>query len=171
VHFEETYADIVDRALLPPLRGAPDADRAALLELIRKTIRGRVTEQNETFFLQTSGSNGRRGSKLEFTLLAEGLRELGLLYRLIQNGTLTGGSALLWDEPEANLSPGMMGTVVGILLRLQQLGVQVFLATHDYVTLKQLDLMGRPAHRVLYHALYREEGSDAVAVSSTDSYA
>lgn len=164
VHFEEVYADIIDRAFLPPLRGAPASDRAYLLELIGQSIKGRVVEENETFFLQGPGG------KLEFTLLAEGMRKLGLLYRLIQNGVLTEGSILLWDEPEANLNPSMMGTVVDILLELQQMGVQVFLATHDYVTLKQFDLKARAEHQVRYHALYLDPQAGDARANSTDSY-
>ncbi|NSW54573.1 MAG: AAA family ATPase [Armatimonadetes bacterium] len=165
VHFEEVYADIIDRAFRNPLRGKPDAQRAVLLDLIQDRVKGRVTTEDEVFFL-----DGPEG-KLEFTLLAEGFRKLGLLYRLIQNGTLTNGSVLFWDEPEANLNPSMMGTVVDILLRLQEMGVQVHLATHDYVLLKQFDLRSEAENPVRYHALYRDPNTDSVMVSSTDKYA
>ncbi len=165
VHFEEVYADILDRAFRNPLRGKPDALRAVLLELIQERVKGRVTTEDEVFFL-----HGPEG-KLEFTLLAEGFRKLGLVYRLIQNGTLTSGSVLFWDEPEANLNPSMMGTVVDILLSLQEMGVQVFLATHDYVLLKQFDLRSKRDNQIWYHALYRDPDTDGVRVSSTDEYA
>ena len=164
-HFEEVYADILDRAYLPPLRSNADPDRARLLDRLQGVLGGQVVDEGEEFFLA-----GGEGLKLEFTLLAEGYRKLGLLYRLIQNGTLAGGSILFWDEPEANLNPSMMGTVVDILLELQRMGVQVFLATHDYVTLKQFDLRSKPENRVLYHALYRENESSGVAVNSTEDY-
>jgi hypothetical protein len=47
----------------------------------------------------------------EFILLAEGFRKLGLLWLLLQNGTLLNGSVLFWDEPETNLNPKTMQTV------------------------------------------------------------
>ena len=80
---------------------------------------------------------------MEFTLLAEGMRKLGLLWLLIQNGTLQNGSVLFWDEPETNLNPKLLGTLIEVLLQLQRAGVQVFLATHDYVILKEIDLRTR----------------------------
>ena len=61
-----------------------------------------------------------------------------LLWLLIQNGTLNNGSILFWDEPETNLNPKLFGPVMNILLELQRDGVQVFLATHDYLILEEL---------------------------------
>ena len=49
---------------------------------------GRVIVKQEEFFLKS------RQGMLEFTLLAEGLRKLGLLWTLIQNGTLLNGFVL-----------------------------------------------------------------------------
>lgn len=134
IHFEEVYADILDRAYRPPLRGPIDQDRKALLRLLQQHMEGKVTVKNDAFFLRNNQGN------LEFPLLAEGIRKLGLLWLLIQNGTLLGGSVLFWDEPETNLNPRLYGALMEILLKLQRGGVQVFLATHDYVVLKELDL-------------------------------
>ena len=106
IHFEEIYPDILDRAFLPPLLGAPDRPRRELLEKLRRVLDGKVRLRNEEFFLRS-----RQGS-LEFTLLAEGLRKLGLLWLLIQNGTLVEGSVLFWDEPETNLNPRLFGPVI-----------------------------------------------------------
>ncbi|HIJ26355.1 MAG TPA: ATP-binding protein, partial [Gammaproteobacteria bacterium] len=47
---------------------------------------------------------------------------------MIQNGTLLQGAVLCWDEPETNLNPRLMKTVVAILIELQRLGVQIFLS-------------------------------------------
>jgi ABC-type cobalamin/Fe3+-siderophores transport system ATPase subunit len=149
VHFEEIYADIVDRAYLPILRGPPDATRRRLLQSLQTVIDGKVEVTGETFFLRN------RHGKLEFSLLAEGMRKLALLWLLIQNGTLQGGSVLLWDEPEANLNPTVMRALVEILLELQRLGVQIFIATHDYVLLKELDLQAKESDDLRFHALYR----------------
>ncbi|MFO1416253.1 MAG: hypothetical protein U1F28_03715 [Acinetobacter sp.] len=38
-------------------------------------------------------------------LIAEGLRKLAMLARLISTGTLLEQDYLFWDEPETNLSP------------------------------------------------------------------
>jgi energy-coupling factor transporter ATP-binding protein EcfA2 len=168
VHSEEVYKDLLDRAYLPPLRGPIDSDRRPLLDSLRKAFDGKVYSRNEEFFLRSRQGN------IEFTLLAEGVRKLGLLWLLIQNGTLLDlrgqvmGSILFWDEPETNLNPRMFGPLVDILLELQRAGVQVFLATHDYVMLKELDLRMRDSDDVAFHSLYREEGE--MAYRTTRAY-
>lgn len=48
------------------------------------------------------------GQKIDFSLEAEGLRKLALLWKLIRNGLLEKDSILLWDEPESNLNPELV---------------------------------------------------------------
>ena len=163
IHFEEVYSDLLDRAYLPLLRGAPDDDRLRLLRRLRRELGGKILVRDEVFYWK--GGHGT----LEFSLLAEGLRKLGLLWLLIQNGTLLEGSVLFWDEPEANLNPTLLAPLVGVLLELQRLGVQVFIATHDYVLLKQLDLQQETQDEVQYHALHRDADGQ-LACNSTDAY-
>ena len=149
VHFEEIYADILDRAYRPPLRGPLDSARRRILRDLQKAVEGEVTVKNEEFFLQT------RHGDLEFTLLAEGMRKLGLLWLLVQNGTLLNGSVLFWDEPETNLNPKLCEVLIDILLQLQRLGVQILIATHDFAILKELELQMTAGDQVRFHALYR----------------
>jgi predicted ATP-binding protein involved in virulence len=163
IHFEEVYADIIDRAFLGTLKGPTDKDRKRLLDILQQSMEGKVISRNEEFFLKSSQG------ELEFTLLAEGIRKLGLLWILIQNGTLLDGSVLLWDEPEANLNPKLMQTVVQILIELQRLGVQVFITTHNYNLLKEFDLQPEPKDHVLFHSLYRNAERN-VLVSSFATY-
>lgn len=164
VHFEEVYRDILDRAYLPLLRGPMDKQRKRLLAGLQATIAGKVVVRGEEFFLRNRQGN------LEFALLAEGMRKLGLLWLLIQNGTLQSGSVLFWDEPETNLNPRLFGNLVDVLLELQRAGVQVFLATHDYVILKELDLRTTAADQVAFHSLFRQEGTGEVGCATTHSY-
>jgi energy-coupling factor transporter ATP-binding protein EcfA2 len=163
IHFEEVYADIIDRAFLGTLKGPNDKDRKRLLEILQQSMEGKVITRNEEFFLKSPQG------ELEFTLLAEGIRKLGLLWVLIQNGTLLDGSVLLWDEPEANLNPRLMRTVVQILVELQRLGVQVFVTTHNYNLLKEFDLQLGASDRALFHSLFRDEHRN-VQVASFKRY-
>lgn len=164
IHFEEVYSDILVRAYLPALRGSMDARREGALTRLREAIGGDVAVKGEEFFLRSQQGD------LEFSLLAEGVRKLALLWLLIRNGTLQPDSILFWDEPETNLNPKLFGIVVEVLLELQRAGVQVFLATHDYVILKELDLRTTSADKVAFHSLYREEGSGEVGCATTYSY-
>lgn len=163
VHFEEIYRDILLRAYLPPLRGPLPAPRQRLLDNLEMAIGGQIVVEGEEFFL--SGQQG----KIEFTLLAEGWRKLGLLWLLIRNGSLPDDSVLFWDEPETNLNPKMFNVVIGVLLELQRAGVQVFFATHDYVILKELDLQMTEQDAVAFHALYRDEAGE-IACRTTRQY-
>ena len=164
IHFEEIYADILDRAYRPALRGPIDHSRRKLLKNLQEIAEGKVTSKEEEFFL-----SNRQGN-LEFTLLAEGMRKLGLLWLLIQNGTLLNGSVLFWDEPGANLNPKLFGPLIEILLELQRNEVQIFLATHDYVILKELDLLRKPSDKILFHSLYRDKDTREIKARSTDEY-
>ena len=163
IHFEEVYSDLLDKAYLPLQRCTPDDKRGRLLGKLRGELGGTILVKGEAFYWK-----GSRGT-LEFSLLAEGLRKLALLWLLIRNGTLLEGSVLFWEEPEANLNPTMLATLVGVLLELQRLGVQVFIATHDYVLLKQLDLHQENQDEVQYHALHRDADGH-LACNSTDAY-
>ena len=164
VHFEEVYRDILDSAYLPALRGSMDSRREGILARLREAIGGEVTVKNEEFFLRSEHGD------LEFSLLAEGVRKLALLWLLIRNGTLESGSILLWDEPETNLNPKLFGVVIDVLLKLQRAGVQVFLATHDYVILKELDLRKNKDDEVAFHAFSHAEGTGEVGCDTTYSY-
>lgn len=150
IYFEEVYNDIIDRALLPPPVGKPTPERQRLMRLIEQAISGKIVVKNEHFYLHN------RQGQLEFTLLAEGYRKLGLLYSLIQNETLAKSSILFWDEPEANLNPKLAKTIIEIILELQRMGVQVFLSTHDYVILKEFELATTDNDAVMYHCLYKD---------------
>lgn len=165
IAFEEVYVDIIKKAFLPVLKGPVPASRQRLLETLQRAIKGKVVAKGEHFFLKNSQG------ELEFPLLAEGMRKLALIWLLIQNGTLLSGSVLFWDEPEANLNPSLMGEVVEIILELERLGVQIFLTTHNYVVLKELDLRKKPANDIRYLSLYRDEdGDNAVVASASNEY-
>lgn len=164
IHFEEIYVDILRKAFLPVLRGPADKSRRQLLEQLQEAMDGKVIAKNEEFFLRS------KYGELEFTLLAEGYRKLGLLWILIQNGTLLNGSVLFWDEPETNLNPKLTKAIVGILIELQRLGVQIFIATHDYVVLKEFDLQTAQQDSLLFHSLYRDKTTGDIKVETTQDY-
>lgn len=165
IHFEETYQDIIRLACLPPLRDSKIQEQKNLLKRIQGVLGGTVYATGfDEFFLKCPGGD------LEFSLLAEGLRKLGLLWVLIQNGILRKGSVLFWDEPEANLNPGLFEVLIGVLLELQRQGVQIFLATHDYVILKELDLSRKPDDKISFHSLYRDKKEKRIKLHSTEQY-
>ena len=164
LHFEEVYADILYKAFIPPLRGPASGERQKALKIIRSVIEGNVIIKNEQFFLKN------KNGELEFTLLAEGMRKLGLLWLLIQNGTFFEGSTLFWDEPEANLNPSMLKPLVEILLQLQRTGVQIFIATHNYVLLSEFDLQKTVKDKVRFFTLNRDDETKEIVHQYGDNY-
>ncbi|HEY3295151.1 MAG TPA: AAA family ATPase [bacterium] len=162
ISFDGTYRDIIQRALIPLRRGAADLSRQALLDKIRKAMGGTVQTKGEQFFLKD------RHGVIEYSLVAEGLRKLGLIWVLIQNGTLQRNSVLFWDEPEANLNPKLVSAVVDIVLVLQRQGTQVFVATHDYSVLKWFHVLKKDIDQIRYVSL--KQTSEGVTASSTEDY-
>ena len=107
-------------------------------------------------------------------MTAEGFRKIGVLQRLLSNGSLNPGTSgpLLWDEPESNLNPKLMKDLVQALLELARYGQQVILATHDYVLLKWFDLLMEKGKgdQLRFHVLSRDTGSGQVRRDSMDNY-
>ncbi|WP_273500884.1 AAA family ATPase [Paracoccus sphaerophysae] len=149
--FEEVYSDIITRAYLPKLKGPTGEKRHAILAALQSAIEGTVSTKGEYFFLKN------KQGQLEFTLLSEGMRKLALIWLLTQNGVLTSGSVLFWDEPEANLNPSRMGEVVEVMIELQRMGVQIFVSTHNYVLLKEFDLRRNRHDSITFNALFRDK--------------
>jgi hypothetical protein len=121
-----------------------------------------------TEFVPTSGHLYSSG------MTAEGFRKVGILHRLLSNGTISPGTSgpLFWDEPESNMNPKLMKLLVQILLELSRNGQQIILATHDYVLLKWFDLLmdkGKDDH-VRFHSLYRDADTAEIKVASTEDY-
>lgn len=169
LQWEEIYVDILNRAYLPATRGRKTPQQNKLLKILQRSIEGRVVVKDEQFYLSMPSDGTLGKGTLEFTLLAEGYCRLGLLYLLIQNESLTKGSILFWDEPEANLNPKLSKTVVEILMALAEMGVQIFVATHDYVFLKELEFAQSSSSTSKFYSLYRSD-SGAVSAATFDDF-
>ncbi len=113
--------------------------------------------------------------RLSCGMTAEGFRKIGVLQRLLSNGSLNPGATgpLLWDEPESNLNPKLMKDLVLALLELARNGQQIILATHDYVLLKWFDLLMEKGKgdQVTFHRLYRDSGNGDIQRESQSDYA
>jgi hypothetical protein len=159
IDFDQTHRDIVALLLSPELRIQVAENNT--LSMLTSLLGGEVEEENERFYLRTT--QGRH----PMPLVAEGLRKIATLYQLVKNGYLRPGDTLFWDEPEVNLNPTLMDEVVGILLALARSGVQIFLATHSYVVLQELDLQSQPQDSIRYFALAGTTNGSEVRSAST----
>ena len=132
--FDETFYDLCVALSTSQLRGPRDDMLAILVKPLEDEIRGRVILEGGRFYVSSADGN------TEAHLLSEGWRKLAALAQLIINGTLTKNGFLFWDEPEASLNPKMVVRISDTLLRLGKQGIQIFVATHDYLLTTRLSL-------------------------------
>lgn len=119
-----------------PARGPRLQEVKELLEPLEDETGIRVNLKNGRFYLKFDS----RG-EMEAPLVAEGMKKLGMLLHLVGNGSLGKNSILFWDEPEAHLNPRYIKVVIDFLRVLANRGVQIFLATHDYLLSQRLSLV------------------------------
>ena len=102
--------------------------------------------------------NKANGKQIPFFLEAEGFRKLGLLWQLLMNKVIHENTILLWDEPETNMNPAIIPVVADILLELARLGLQIFIATHDYILAKYIEVRAKESDNVMFHSFYLTAG-------------
>ncbi len=161
--FDLTCRDVVNLLRLERKNGT-DYLGANLNEPLAHLLNGNI-ERDDAGRFYLANQLGR----LPMPMVAEGLRKIATLVQLERNGWLVSGTTLFWDEPEVNLSPILMGEIIGAILALTRRGVQVFLATHSYVILKELDLQAQREDSVRYFAF--QPGADGTTVSTTEDFA
>ena len=136
LEFEESWRDTCQLLGAPTLKGPRESDARALLTPIEELMGGRlVLDRNGRFYLRS-----RQGS-MEMPLVAEGVRKLGMLARLVATDSLTSRTSLFWDEPETNLNPKLIKGVAKAILELVKQGVQVLVATHNLFLLREFELL------------------------------
>lgn len=138
VEFEETWRDTVSLLGAPSVKGPREKKVARLLEPLEDAMGGKVNvdTQSGRFYLQLPGEG-----RMEMSLVAEGLRKLAMIARLISTGVLLEQGYLFWDEPETNLNPKLIKTVAESIMLLVAAGIQVFIATHSLFLLRELEML------------------------------
>lgn len=134
--FEETWRDTCVLLGAPLARGPREKQIGALIGPLETALGGKlVLEPSGHFYLNRAGAN------TEVHLVAEGLRKLAMIARLIATGSLVDKGYLFWDEPEANLNPKLIKDIAATIVHLGQSGIQVFVATHSLFLLRELEIL------------------------------
>lgn len=166
IPFEETWRDLA-KALGNPLPKGPHREGVnALVQPLEDALCGKIVLEQGRFYIRN------KNGKVEAHLIAEGMRKIGTLAQLVVNGTLSKGSVLFWDEPEANLNPQLIILVAQTIIGLVRQGLQVFIATHSLFLLRQLYLLAQQEHQqqqYRYFAL-REAYDELSEVSVSSSF-
>lgn len=135
LQFDETWRDTCQLLGAAALKGVRETRVIELLEPLEKQMGGRLSlDENGRFYLRQPGVG-----KLEIHLVAEGIRKLAMLARLIATGSLLDHGVLFWDEPESNLNSKLVCGVAEAILQICLHGVQVFVATHSLFLLRELE--------------------------------
>lgn len=160
--FDETYADLCRALEVSPLRQPPE-----LLGRLESILGGKVVREGDRFYVRLGGED------FEAHLVGEGLRKIATLVQLLANGSLTKGSVLFWDEPEAGLNPQVIAAMAGFIRELAAWGVQIVVATHDYLLPSRLSVAaaGRiePQVATRFFSLHRTGVNDPVEVEQGET--
>lgn len=136
LEFEETWRDTCLLLGAPLQRGQKEARVKKLLEPLEAAMNGAIElDKNGRFYLRNASG------RLEMPLVAEGIRKLAMLARLIAAGALLDRGYLFWDEPEANLNPRLVKQVARSIVALAASGIQIFMATHSLFLLRELEIL------------------------------
>ncbi|ABM36456.1 AAA family ATPase [Polaromonas naphthalenivorans] len=136
LEFEETWRDTCLLLGTPLQKGPTETRIRELLKPLEDAMQGSIElDKNGRFYL----NNG--SGRMEMPLVAEGLRKLGMLSRLIATGALLNKGCLFWDEPEANLNPRLIRQLASTIVELSCGGIQVFIATHSLFLLREIEIV------------------------------
>ncbi len=167
--FDETHYDLALALNANPLRNSALHEAEELSTIIEKELNIKVVMQNDKFYIVFNNDNSRI---VAAPLAAEGIKKLGQMIYLIRNGSLTKETILFWDEPEVNLNPKYIRLVADFLMTLARQGVQIFVATHDYLLTHYLsshteyqEVTQAPAMR--FFSFYKTENGTKIETADT----
>lgn len=135
IAFEETYYDLARLLERPLKKGKNTNEPSKVLQSFEEIVNGSIVQKDKKFYLNVKGSG-----EFEMGLVSEGYRKLSTVIYLIASGSLTKHAVLFWDEPETNMNPKMIKPMADAIICLAQMGVQIFITTHDYFVQQSFNL-------------------------------
>ncbi len=167
--FDQTYYDICKALSAAPLK-TKHVVLSRLKIALEDLLQGTVLQKGDRFYVR----NTKGDRSFEAHLLAEGHRKIAALVHLINNGSIDKDTVLFWDEPEANMNPRLIKHIAILLRELAKVGVQIFVATHDYLLCGELSLAAEykmtPRVPIRFFAMCRED-EDPVQIQCGETLA
>ncbi|MCL2049708.1 MAG: ATP-binding protein [Defluviitaleaceae bacterium] len=163
--YGRTELDVTDVEIIKKARVSPQVPEQPLYREICDFIKGEPEHDGERFFMKRFNLD----TIIPFSEEASGYRKLGLLALLVRNEQIKHGTVLFWDEPENSLNPEIMPTLVDFLIKLQRMGVQIFLATHSEILASYICTLRKSTDHVEFFSLYKEEYQDGEEVKYDSS--
>ena len=137
--FGDTYYDLAKALGHATTRGRIQANLDAVLNRLEDLFEGTIEQEDDEFVFK----RGQGPKKFSMSQTAEGVKKIGLIAHLIRNRNIKSGSVLFFDEPAAHLHPQAAIAFVEMLYEMSKAGIQLFVATHSYLVLKQFELLAR----------------------------
>ncbi len=163
---EEVYYDLAKKLDEPIRRGRNERKINKILKSFKtEDINlGRIYRDQKTkdFKAYIKGIGN-----IESKLLAEGYRKIETLIYLLKNGQLSDKGYLFWDEPEGNLNPSLMKSLVDFIVLLStEFNIQIFLSTHNYFLIKYLNFVNKKRRKETVKFFSMKKENKNISVSS-----
>lgn len=154
--FDDTYYDLAKAVQIAPHRGKNFKAFSKSRSLLQDILHGRVDyddQANQWYF------RNDRNEKFDINITSEGTKKIAILDRLLANNYLSADSIIFIDEPEAALHPKALCQFLDILdIISNEMGIQIFIASHSYFTLKKLRLIALKRQRPVMCYSFSPEG-------------
>lgn len=139
--FDDTYYDLILSLEKSTTKGKIAQNFLAAFDDLKSITKGDIeyTSNKWTYRIKNESYN--------IYLVAEGIKKIAIIERLIRNRTLNNGSILFIDEPEVFLHPRAEVKFIEMLYKLSCQGIQIFIATHSYFVLKKLTILAQKLDR------------------------
>lgn len=166
IPFDETWYDTCQLLGLPISKGVKEKQIRQLLRPLEEAMGDKIkTDPAGRFYL----------GNVESYLVAEGVRKLMMLARLISTGSLLDKGYLFWDEPEANLNPKLIKIIAKIIFELSQSNIQIFITTHSLFLLRELEILksntkNKNTEEFRYFSLTKNLEDEVVLQQTSDFY-
>lgn len=135
IDFEEMYYDLAKLLDRPLSKGPNTTEQNQVLNSLENIMKGQIVQKNKKFNFKIRGEG-----EFEMGLLSDGYRKLSMIIYMILSGSLNKNTILFWDEPETNMNPKMIRPIVQTIIVLAQMGVQIFVSTHDYFIQQEFNM-------------------------------
>ena len=136
IDFEEMYYDLAKLLDRPLSKGPNTTEQNQVLSNLEDIMKGQIVQKNKKFYFKIKGEG-----EFEMGLLSDGYRKLSMIIYMILSGSLNKNTILFWDEPETNMNPKMIRPIVQAMVALAQMGVQIFVSTHDYFIQQEFNMV------------------------------
>jgi energy-coupling factor transporter ATP-binding protein EcfA2 len=137
--FDDTYYDLAKALRIGPTRGRNYPEFAQSRKELDDMFGGKV-EYDESVGKWYFKKGPQR---FPIGVTGEGIKKIAILDTLLSNRYLNPQSVVFMDEPESALHPHALTTLLDIVARLAERGIQFFLASHSYFVVKKLYLIAQ----------------------------